>query len=89
MRREASKREKERQEEQLKQIHTKQIKDKLMQISKTSYGQKMIEKIDKEASFGFLFLWNLLNWVYAGFYLSLSSFLCRLVRAKPTCINST
>ncbi|RXG58416.1 Eukaryotic translation initiation factor 3 subunit A [Armadillidium vulgare] len=48
LRREASKRERERHEEQLKQIHTKQIKDKLMQISKTSYGQKMIEKIDKE-----------------------------------------
>lgn len=46
--REASVREKARQEEQLKQIQTKQIKDRLMQISQTSYGQKMMEKFDEE-----------------------------------------
>ncbi|XP_037777496.1 eukaryotic translation initiation factor 3 subunit A-like [Penaeus monodon] len=46
--REASRREKARQEEQLKQIHTKQIKDRLIQISQTSYGQKMMEKFDEE-----------------------------------------
>ncbi|XP_071532638.1 eukaryotic translation initiation factor 3 subunit A [Panulirus ornatus] len=46
--REASRREKARQEEQLKQIQTKQIKDRLLQISQTSYGQKMMEKFDEE-----------------------------------------
>lgn len=48
--REASRREKARQEEQLKQIQTKQIKDRLLQISQTSYGQKMMEKFDEEVS---------------------------------------
>lgn len=50
MEREASRREKARQEEQLKQIQTKQIKDRLLQISQTSYGQKMMEKFDEEVS---------------------------------------
>jgi len=45
LKREATEREKLRKEEQMKQIQTKQ---KLMQISQTSFGQKMIEKFDEE-----------------------------------------
>jgi len=45
---EARRREKLRQEEQLKQIQRKQITDKLTLMKQTSYGQKMIEKFDEE-----------------------------------------